>query len=186
MTISFNQYITERFVTIGFKPEQEHHREKFRDQIHSIIKGSYKELDGYGGLGHGSEEEHKTIHQDISNAGTIKLVHRDGKVTAVTMYKKTHGRKLIAAGSDGSEHGKRDFMKIAIEDNLHKRSWGEFSGPLEKVLTRIGVPRLSSKNAERLLPGKKITPSPDDPNYYSRSIGDKEHQKVIMGHPTPK
>jgi len=180
---SFMELVNEHVVTVGFKPEQEVNREKFRNQIHSILKSSYKGLNGYGGLGHGSDAEHDAIHQDISDAGVIKMVHRNGQVTAVTMYKKAYGRKLIAAGTNGSDQGKKDFMKIATEDNLHKRSWGEFSGPLEKVLDRIGVPKLHHKNTKKLLPGKDVTPSQSDSNYYTRSIGGHDHQKVIMGHP---
>lgn len=58
----------------------------------------------------------------------IKGVRREGKLVAVKLYKDMFGRKSIAAGTDGSQSGKKGFMDLVRDDIRQERSWGEFSG----------------------------------------------------------
>jgi hypothetical protein len=177
----FKHYLEERILSIGFNDRHEKHREDYRDEIHRVIKKSYETSGGYGGLGSGTRAEHEAIHDDISNL-PIKAVRRNGKITAVNVYKKQHGRKSIASGTDGSDQGKKDWERIKHEDNKQKRAWGEVSGAVEHKQKKMGVPRIPSSRAKELL-GKDVTPVPGDEYQYSREIGGHSKVKTMMGHP---
>jgi len=179
--IRFASFITERVLSIGLNPEHDKFRDTHRDQIHDIIHRSYKDVGGYGGHESGSKEESQAIHHDI-NHSVIKAVKRDGKVTAVNLYKKQHGLKSIASGTNGTEQGKTDWKKTKLEDHERKRAWGEVSGAVEKLQHKMGVPKVKSSEAEKLI-GKKITPVSGDEYKYKRKIGGHEHEKTVMGHP---
>lgn len=180
MLEGFRSFLTETVLSIGLNPDHEQHREKHRSEIHDMIKHSYKNVGGYGGLGHGTPEESKAIHHDISHS-VIKAVKRVGKISAVNLYKKQHGRKSIASATDGTDQGKRDFLKTKIEDHEQKRAWGEVSGAVEHIQKKIGTPVVPAHEAGKLL-GKDVTPE-EDGTHYTRKIGWHTHKKVIMGHP---
>ena len=177
---SFKTFITEKVLSIGFNPKHEQHRERYRQQFHDMLRHSYSKIGGYGGLGSGSDEESHAIHHDITHA-SIKATRRGENITSLVMYKKQHGRKSIAVGTNGSEQGKRDFLKTAREDNTHKRSWAEKSGAPEAIAKKIGIPAVPASQAEKLT-GKKVEPH-DDGVHYTRNIGGHPHTKAIYGHP---
>lgn len=179
----FEEFIQEKVLSIGINPEHEKYREKHREEIHHILKHSYKDIGGYGGKGHGSKEEHEDIHKDISNLH-IKATKREGKITSVNLYKPQHGRKSVGSGTDGSPEGKRDFLHNKKEDHHQKRAWGEVSGKVEHLTKKLGFPIVKAKHAEKLL-GKKVTPH-EDGEHYDRDIGGHQHTKVIVGHPKLK
>lgn len=172
--------ITEKVLSIGLNPDHEQHREKHRQEFHDIIQKSYVAAGGYGGHKSGSKEESDAIHKDISSS-VIKATKRNGRITAVNLYKKQHGRKSIASGSDGSEQGKKDYKKTKLEDHEQKRAWGEVSGAVEHLNKKMGVPVIPSHRAEKLI-GKKVEHDPDG-EHYEREIGGHKHKKIAMGHP---
>ena len=133
---SFKKFLLEHVLSIGLNPTHEPMREKHRQEIHDILRKSYSEIGGYGNLGHGTQEESEKIHGDIS-ANKIKAVKRDGKITAVNIYREKHGRKSIASGTDGSERGKKDLLKVKSEDVGQKRSWGEVSGKMHHIVNNF-------------------------------------------------
>ena len=171
--------MTEHVLSIGLNPKHEKYREQYRNDIHDILRNSYSGIGGYSGIPSGSEDESKSIHNDISNS-LMKVVTRKGKVSAVTLYKPQYGRKAIAVGTDSSKQGKLDFKKTAIEDNEFKRAWLEGSGAIEAIQRKIGTPVVPSSEAEKLL-GKKVRIV--DKERYRRKIGSHSHEKVIMGYP---
>ncbi len=185
MVKSFKSFLNERVLSIGLNPEHEQHREKHRQEIHDLIHKSYKGVskddpdEGYGGHKSGSKEESDAIHHDITHS-KIKAIKRDGKISAVNLYKTQHGRKSIASATNGTEQGKKDWKQIKHEDNKEKRAWGEVSGAAKAVQKKMGVPVVDTKHAERLI-GKKVNIK--DKESYTRKIGGKEHEKSIMGHP---
>lgn len=179
--LSFKEFLFERVMSIGFKPEDEHQRETHRQEIHDILRKSYEKVEGgYSGLGSGTEAESKAIHDDISNS-QIKAVKREGKISAVNLYKRSHGRKSIAAGTDGSNQGKTDFIKTKIEDNTHRNVWGEYSGALKHILGKLNTPKIAAKDAQRLV-NKPMTPD-EDGYHYVRKIGGVDRQKIALGRP---
>lgn len=183
---SFTQFseelLSEKVLSIGLNPSHEKHREEYRNQIHDIMKKSYEPIGGYSGLGSGSKEESDAIHKDISD-GIIKATKRDGKITSATIYKKQHGRKFIAIGTDGSDQGKKDFYKTSLEDHEQKRAWGEVSGAVEKIFhSKIGMPGIENTKIEKLI-GKKVDPDENSRYHYNRTIGGHSHKKMGVGHP---
>lgn len=177
---TFKQFISEHILSIGLNPDHDKHREGHRQEIHDLLRNAYKDIGGYAGLPHGSEEESKAIHSDISN-NLIKATKRNNKITAVSLYKPQHGRKAVAIGTDGTPEGKKDFLKTAMEDNERKRAWGEFSGAVEKIAGRIGMPTIPSSRSKELL-GKEVEPEKDS-EHYTRQIGTEKRRKIMMGHP---
>lgn len=183
--LSFKEYLNEeslqeRVISPGFNKDHEHHREKHRGEMHDMIHKAYKSLGGYAGQKSGSKEESKAIHHDITHSG-IKAVKRNGKLSAVALYKKQHGRKSIASATDGSEQGKKDFVKTKVEDHEHKRAWGEVSGKVEAIHKKIGTPDIPASKAKKLT-GKDVKPHKDGV-HYDRKIGDTMHTKKMVGHP---
>jgi hypothetical protein len=179
---SFKSFLAEKVLSIGLNPEHEKFREKHRQQIHDVIQHSYKNVDGgYGGNGSGTKKESDAIHDDITHS-VIKATKRGDKITAVNLYKKQHGRKSIASGTDGSEQGKNDWKKTKLEDNTKKRSWGEVSGAAEHLQRKIGVPVIKNNVVGKLL--NKHIEKDEDGEHYTRDIGGQKHRKVAMGHYT--
>ena len=174
------EFLLERVLSIGINPSHEKFREQHRKEIHDILHKSYAKIGGYGGRTSGSKEESDEIHKDITNSA-IKAVRRNGKITAVNLYRKQHGRKSIGSGTDGSEQGKKDWKKTKIEDHEQKRAWGEVSGAAEHLQKKMGVPVIPSNRAGKLL--NKHTVPHEDGEHYSRDIGGHMHTKIMMGHP---
>lgn len=181
--LSFKEYLEERFVSVGFRGDQESNREKHRKEIHDILSKSYShpEIGGYGGHKTGSKEESEAIHDDISKS-KIKAVKRDGKITAVKLYKDQHGRKSIATGTNGEDRGKKDYAHIMKDDHKKERAWAEASGPAERGYHKFGYPKIPASRAKELT-GKDVKLDPKDEHKYSRKIGGHEHTKTIYGFP---
>jgi hypothetical protein len=179
--LSFKKFLEEKVLSIGLNPEHEKFREPYRQQIHDLLRNAYSNIGGYAGLTPGSDEESSAIHNDISNS-LIKAVKRSNGISAVNLYRPQHGRKSIASATNGSEEGKKDWLKTKIEDNTQKRAWGEVSGAVEKLHNRIGTPKIPSSEAPSLL-NKPVTPSENDEYHYTRQIGNAPHQKVMVGYP---
>lgn len=174
--------LMERVISPGFNPAHEKLREKHRQGIHDVIQRSYSKLEGehgYGGHPKGSKKESEAIHSDITHHN-IKAVVRDGKVSAVGIYKHQHGRKSIALGTDGTERGKKDAFMIKHEDAKHKRAWGEVSGSAERFSKKAGLPEIPVHKVSKLT-GKTIKHTTG--NRYTRDIGGHEHEKVAVGYP---
>ena len=181
-TFVAEQVLSEHILSIGLNDKHEGDRENHRNEIHQMIHRAYAHPDigGYGGAESGSKEESDAIHHDITHS-VIKATKRNGKITAVNLYKKQHGRKSIASATDNSEQGKKDWMKTKLEDHEQKRAWGEVSGKAEHLQKKLGVPVIPANHVGKLL-GKDVKIQHDGESY-SRTIGGQEHTKVAMGHP---
>lgn len=179
---TFSQFIlTERVLSIGLNPNHEKYRNHHRQELHDMLRHSYKTIGGYGGHASGSEDESKAIHNDINNSA-IKAIRRNGRITAAKFYKLQHGRKGIGLGTDSSDQGKTDVKKIMKDDHAQKRSWAELSGAPEHLSRKMGVPVVPNNMAHKLIGKPDIEAEPDG-EHYSRKIGQHRHTKVIMGHP---
>lgn len=179
--ITFKQFLLEKVLSPGFNPEHNEHREKYRDQIHDILKTSYEKMGGYGGLGSGTEQEHNSIHADITKLN-IKMTRRGDAITAVMLYKDQFGRKAVAAGTDGSVRGKKDLLAHMKEDHTQSRSWGEVSDTPEHLQRKLGAPEVPYAKAKKII-GKDDMEQIPGTNRYERKIGDKIKGKIAMGHP---
>lgn len=179
----YREYINERVLSIGLNPDHEKHRKGYEDEMHDVLKKSYASVEGgYSGLGHGTKAESDSIRDDIRNPNhVIKAVRRNGKISSVSIYKKQHGRKMIALGTDGSNQGKKDVKQTMKDDNKKKRSWAEVSGAPEALKRKMGFPVVPSDRAKELT--GKADVRVKDKERYVRKIGGDDHEKVIMGHP---
>lgn len=179
----FLEYIKEHVLSIGLNPKHDKHRAAHENDIHDVLKKSYSSVEGgYSGAGAGTKEESDAIRSDIRNPDhVIKATRREGKITSVSIYKKKHGRKMIALGHDGSTQGKKDIRKTMEDDNKQKRSWAEVSGAPEAIKRKMGVPVVPSSRAKELTGKSDVRPV--DKERYVRKIGGHDHEKVIMGHP---
>lgn len=182
--LSFKEYLQERVLSPGFNKEHDALKEKHRQEIHDILHKSYSHpsIGGYGGLTSGSKEESDAIHHDISN-NKMKMVRRNNKVVAVNLYKDQHGRKSIAAGTDGTPEGKKGMLSIMHDDKKKERSWSEVSGAPEHIMTKMGFPKVPNSRAKELTGKHDIEPTKDDDHKYTRKIGNDRHEKTIMGYP---
>lgn len=184
---TFLQFLEEKFLNPGFNPAHERYRELHRQDIHDILRKSYANIGGYGGHKSGSDEESKAIHSDIKNSH-MKMVRRDGKISSVVLYKvnkDSHGRKLVAAGTNGTNAGSEDLHSTMREDFKTQADarnvWGEFSGALAHILRKkIKAPVISPRSASELT-GKKTKVLGG--NKYKRIIGGTVKTKIILGKP---
>lgn len=182
--LSFRKYIhlSEHVLSIGLNAEHEKYRETHRHQIHNLIRNSYKKIGGYSGHASGSDEESKAIHADISSS-VIKAVRRPGnKITAVNLYKKSHGRKSLASATDGTDQGKSDFIKTKFEDTKMRRAWGEVSGAVEHIHNKLGTDKIPFSRAKKLVNKPDMEPD-EDGVHYTRRIGATKHKKIAVGYP---
>lgn len=182
------EYLSEHVLNIGFNKDQEPEREKHRQEIHDILKHSYRHI-GYGGNEVNSKEESDAIHHDITHS-QIKAVKRNGKISAVALYKPSHGRKQIAGGTDGTIQGKRDWLKTAHDDHTnpktapHRHAWIEASGGPQKMMQKMGSKSIPVHKMRKLLPGKELEDAPEKgENAYRRKIGNDKHTKTGYGNP---
>ena len=180
--LTLTQFITERFRST---PGDAAVIQKHADALHHILHTSYKGVEGgYGGHGSGTQAEHDAIHADLNNPNHhVKIHTKDGKPTAVVVSKQQHGRKIIAVGTDGSEHGKKALHDIMKSGHKHKTNmWGEFSGALGHIAKKHGWPTIHNQHAHELVGKKIIRHSPDGTTYH-RLIGGELHEKSVMGNP---
>lgn len=118
----------------------------------------------------------------IDDSGLWKLVFRAGKLTAVNVYKDSHGRKSIASATDKTTQGKRDYIMMKNDDVKFERAWGEVSGAPEAIMKKSGLKPVPNKFAHALT-GKEILSLNDDGFHYTRMIGGHPEEKIIYGAP---
>jgi hypothetical protein len=160
--------ILERFVNLHTKQEML----PYIDTIWDILQKSYAPIGGF--LTASSKEDL------INKTGLAKLVRKDGKIVAVKIYKDDKGRKSIAAGTDGSEEGKRWLIKMFQEDVNLGRAWGEFSGKAEHLMLKHGGVPMPNALAAQVL-GKPIISLHPDGFHYTREIMGEPHEKILIG-----
>lgn len=191
---ALDAYLTEGYHTyIGSRHEKEMHAHKH--EVHALLKKSYEKIGGISGSGF------KDADDMVKHIPMWKVHKKEGKITAVTMYKDKHGRKGVAAGTDGSEHGKKALGHMMHNDASRKQAWGETSGPALAFRKRQD-PDLHKKaiphdTVKKMFHGEEIRKPPhDDPevlkhpelkhHFYQRNIGGHWHTKAAFGDPGHK
>lgn len=106
---------------IGTDDDTLEKKRKWADEVWDMLQRSYKKLGGIKGSGFNSKEDM------IKNIPFWKLYLKSGELKMVVMYKDKGGRKLVAMGTDGSDHAK-DVLANNLTHEM-KRSFGEKSGP---------------------------------------------------------
>ena len=161
--------LLETFINLWGKDEIS----KYIDEIWNIMQYSYKDLEGGFATAKSKEEL-------LGKINFAKLVKKGGKIVTVALYKNKLGRKLVAAGTNGSLEGKKGLYSIIKEDVKMKRSWAEVSGAPEHIFLKQGGIPIPNSFAEELLQKPIISKDPDG-YHYVRKIGNKEFKKMIIG-----
>jgi hypothetical protein len=147
---------------------------KHIDEIWAMLQRAYASLEG--GFATASSK------QDLINKTFLtKCVTRNGKIVAVRLYKDAHGRKSIAAATDGSVEGKMGLYKMIDEDILRHRSWGEVSDKMEYIMTKRGGFPIPNIYVKKLLKKDIISLDPDG-YHYTREIAGQPHTKIIFAY----
>lgn len=146
-------------------------RERYIDEVMALLDLSYAYIGGFKGT-----------REELMDAWLWKVVTRHGSISAFAIYKKTHGRKSVAGASNGTARGKRDLIKILIDDINQKRAWSEVSGKMEKIKIDLGAPPIPAVFAASLT-GKDIERIESDGYHYWRIIGTELVRKLLVGHP---
>lgn len=167
--MKINEILNEHIINLFTDNE----KARWSNGVWDVLQQSYEKI---GGL-----KTAETPEQLIKKSGLWKLITRNGKVSAVNIYKNKYGRKVIAGGTNGSLQGKKDYFKLRNEDIDLKRVWSEVSGAPEHLMKKYGAIPIPSKFAEFLT--KKLILSYDEDGYhYERLIQGSPHTKIIYGH----
>lgn len=168
--------LNEHYVTLTKETDK---KEKYYDEVVDCLEKSYAPI---GGI------QSNALKNLMDPDMMWKMVTRNGKVVAVTISKLTGGtRKVVLAGTDLSDQGKKDLRAIVKEDveQLERKSWTEVSGAMENIyIKKNGAKPIPDDVAAELmsLMGKKVEPTGDG-YHYTRKIGpNKEaHEKILVG-----
>jgi hypothetical protein len=197
--LSFLQYLSENYKNfIG--PNSKEQRERWADEVWSILQKSYAPIGGIKGKGFNSKQDM------IDNIPFWKIYTKNDKVVAAAFYKDKGGRKAVAIVTDGSDLGKKivaDIYKASLGV-----SYGEKSGPalgtmmktidwdvlknfmftpdqLEKIsgdkvirVEKFGVDNLNDKDKFTYDKFPKLRPY-----FYVRELDGEMHLKAAMGTP---
>lgn len=190
--ISFTEYtrLDERFVNLLDKDEAEKHKHKH--EVFHMLQKAYADQGGIHGSGFKSPDDM------VKNIPFWKMHKKDGKVTSVSLYKDSQGRKRVAVASDGTEEGKKALGSAMQADFKQNRAHGEVSGKslsfLKKQVHILDHARTYEEAQKyHAVKGDEIKrPEADDPevkrhpelkdHFYQRKIGDEWHTKVLLGH----
>lgn len=161
-------------------------------EVYDLLGKSYASQGGIKGNGFNSPE-------DMVHIPMWKLAKQDGKVKAAVLYKDDgeHGRKLVAAGTDGSISGKRKVADILTSELKKTRSFMEVSGNALKAMKHLTditpyVHKYETAEKFHASRGDSISkPSDEDKevvlhpefkdNFYVRKIGGEPHTKLMVG-----
>ena len=164
-----NEFLTERILNLHDTPA----KLKFGQEVWDLLQLSYSKVPG----GFGTAD---SLEDLISKTGLWKIVTRDGVVTAVNLYRDQYGRKSVAAGTNGSRQGIKDYFMVNGEDDKFGRAWAEVSGKPELMMQKSGATPIPAKFAPMLTKKEIIEYNPDGV-HYTRMIGGQPHEKVIYG-----
>ena len=161
--------LLERYVNLT----NDNQKREYAEVVWDMLQNSYKKIGGYRGT--------QNVEELIKDSSLWKLVRKNNKIVAASIYKDLRGRKSIAAATDGTEEGKKALLSIWLEDLKLNRSWSEVSGATEHMKLKHGFKPISNKYAEEIL-GKQVLSLNDDGIHYTRMIGGVPYEKAIIGY----
>lgn len=178
--------LTETFVNLLGDDPAKH---EYAEEVFQMLQTAYAAIGGIKGRGFSSPEDM------IQNIPFWKLVRRNGKIVAGSMYRDKGGRKRVASFTDGSPEGKAGVAEIMAND--FQRAYFEVSDrALGFMIKQVGVDfvRQYAKTPEEVaqISGDDIQPVPEtDPHlnrfpelkdyFYQRELGGHLHTKIMLG-----
>lgn len=154
-------------------------KEQYLDDVWNILQKSYAAIGGVAGL--------KDKNDLLDDGNFWKLVRKNGKIVAATIYKtKQGGRKIVAGGTDGTPDGKKAFYDLCREEvkRVERGTWAEVSGSMEGIfLFKLNATPIPIDIAAKILQdkGKEILSVDKDGFHYTRKIGGKPYEKIMFG-----
>jgi hypothetical protein len=164
----YNKLLLERYVNLTDDSD----RRKYGQLVWNMLQDSYKDIGGYKGA--------SSIDDLIASSSLWKLVRRNGKIVAFSLYKDLKGRKGIGVATDGTEEGKKALYDLWAEDLKLNRSWTEVSGKTEHIKLKHGFKPIPNKYAAEILNKEILSLNPDG-IHYTRLIGGVPYEKAIVG-----
>lgn len=136
---TFSTFINEGFDNLFLKDIDA--REKVADEVWDILQKSYAPIGGLKGHGFGSKEEM------IKTIPFWKISKKNGKIVAIAFYKDKNGRKMVAAGTNRSNEGKKSLADMLIGDLKQNRAYAEIS----KAMIGFMVKNIGFDNLKKYL-----------------------------------
>jgi hypothetical protein len=160
--------LSERYVNVKTTLD----KQKYAQEVWDMIQKSYAKIGGYKGV--------ESVDELIKDSDLWKLVRKNNKIVAVTIYKDKYGRKSIVSATDGTDVGKQSLFSIWIEDLKFNRSWAEVSGKAAEIKLKQGYNPIPNKYAADIL-NKEIVALNPDGFRYTRLISGIPYEKMILG-----
>jgi hypothetical protein len=153
--------------------------EEYSDDIFDLIDTAYASIGG--NLNYKSPNDVTGAEGD-ANYEVINI-DSDPKPDAVLVSKrKEAGNKLAAIGHDGTSDAKSKSLDKQVDMLSKPGNYVEVSGKIKDILLSKGVPVVTDKTTiEKVMAGKAI--DIQDDGSYTRYIGSKETQKILLGRP---
>lgn len=153
--------------------------EEYSGDIFDLINTAYASIGG--NLNYKSPNDVTGAEGD-ANYEVINI-DSDPKPDAVLVSKrKEAGNKLAAIGHDGTSDAKSKSLNKQVDMLSKPGNYVEVSGKIKDILLSKGVPVVTDKTTiEKVMAGKAI--DIQDDGSYTRYIGSKETQKILLGRP---
>lgn len=178
----YKEFLIERVLNLH-TPEE---KMPYAQAVWDMLQRSYQNIGGF--------KSASSVEELVNEPGYWKVVRRDGRLTAVNIYKKvpnTETFKVIASATEtiydpekerykATPPGFKDYEMIKSGDVKMNRSWAEVSEKAEKMMQLSGAKPIPNTYAE-LLTGKNILELNPDGYHYTRLIQGKPKEKVIYG-----
>lgn len=189
--LNFKEFCALSEAFVNYHPKDQELKRRHAKEVYELLQGSYASQGGIKGSGFNSPEDM------VNKIPMWKLVKKNGKVVAVSLYKDANGRKMVAMGSDGTDVGKSAVSNMLTSDLKMRRSKMEISGKalsFLKKLTNVKPHVASFHDATEYHNARGDVihrPKEDDPevvkhpefkeHFYSRVIGGHPHTKLMIG-----
>lgn len=173
--IVIENLLYERYLTIT----EESEKLQYLDDVWKILTFSYAKIGGIASI--------QNKEQLLDSKYFWKLVRKNNKIVAVTIYKGSYtNRKLALGGSDGTPEGKQAFFNMCEEDatRVERGTWAEVSGAMKHIyIFKYGATPIPADLATKILNdvGKEVLSISKDGYHYTRRIGNQNYEKIMMG-----
>jgi hypothetical protein len=154
--------------------------EEYSGDIFDLINTAYASIGG--NLNYSSASDVTGAEGDADYE--VIDIDDDPEIDAVVVSKKKEsGKKLAAMGHDGSSIAKSKTINKQADLLKTPGNFVEVSGKIKDILLAKGVPVVTDKDTiEKVMKGKAM--NIQDDGSYTRYIGGKETNKILLGKPS--
>lgn len=173
------------------KPADLKKNPELADEFFKLLSTAYKPIGGHAKI----KSPAHLIGGEVSVITAIDI-DSDPEADAVSFGKKKGpGVKSVGMGHDGSRPAKDKVLAYKGQQLKAGKQYAEMSGAIAHImLTRYGVQSVDDEKTVEKILGKKVDwigkhpdgKYPNNPGWYTRSIGGKDHMKILLGVPLKK